>query len=72
MPYVSIQSRDGTFDVRSMTDEDADRLMQQGDDPIYIEADVLEAWDAHKKQHAVFKALWRMLQNQRAEKKRGL
>lgn len=67
MPYVTIQSHDGEFHVSPMTDDDADRLMQQGDNPIYIEDDVFEAWVAHKKQHTVFNALWRTLQNQRAE-----
>lgn len=68
MPYVTIQSRDGEFDVEPMTDETADHYMQQGGDPIHIEDDVYEAWVAHKKQHTVFNALWRMLQNQHAER----
>jgi hypothetical protein len=68
MPYVDIISINDTFDVRPMTDETADHYMQQGGDPIYIEDDVFEAWVAHKKQHAVFNALWRTLQNQHAER----
>jgi hypothetical protein len=70
MPYVTIHSHDGGFEIRPMTDFDADCLMQQGDDPIYIENSVYTAWLAHKNQHDVFNTLWRTLQNNYSKKKR--
>ena len=68
MPYVTIHSRDGEFEIRPMSDRDADRVSSQGEDPILIEDDVYDAWVAHMKQHRVFNTLWRHLQNQHAER----
>lgn len=63
MPYIDIISRDGEFDIRPMPKESAYSLEMQGGETIYIEDDVYDAWVAHMKQHAVFKALWIQLQN---------
>jgi len=63
MPYVTINPVDGEFYVKPMSDEDADRLMQQGGEVIHIEDDVYDAWCAHMKQHRVFHALFRQLRN---------
>lgn len=70
MPYVMIHSRDAGFEIRPMTDEDADKRMQQGDDPILIDDGVYTAWLAHKNQHDVFNTLWRTLKNHYDEKQR--
>jgi hypothetical protein len=63
MPYVEIISRDNEFEIRPMSDASADSREMQGGETIYIENDVYDAWVAHMKQHAVFKALWIQLQN---------
>ena len=63
MPYVEIISRDGEFEIRSMTRESAESLEMQGGETIYIEEAVYDAWVAHMKQHRVFNALWIQLQN---------
>jgi hypothetical protein len=70
MPYVTIDSRDGGFRIQPMSDEDADKRMQQGDDPILIDDSVYTAWLVHQNQHSVFNTLWRTLQNNYSEKKR--
>lgn len=63
MPYVEIISIDNEFHIRPMSKESAYSLEMQGGETIYIEDAVYDAWVAHMKQHAVFKALWIQLQN---------
>ncbi len=71
MPYVTIDTRDGEFEVRTMSDEDADCVSQQGATPTYITDAVYTAWCAHQQQHAVFNTLWLLLQNDYSSRRHG-
>lgn len=68
MPYVDINSIDGTFKVKAMSDESADSCAMQGGDPIYVEDAIYEAWLAHERERATFNKLWIQLQNEKAHK----
>lgn len=69
MPYVTIDSRDGTFRVTAMSDASADSLSMQGGDPIYVEDAVYDAWLAHERERATFNQLWISIQNEAAQKR---
>lgn len=69
MPYVDINSIDGTFKVRAMSDASADSLSMQGGEPIYVEDAVYEAWLAHERERATFNQLWIQLLNERDHKR---
>lgn len=64
MPYIHIRYSDGEYQVTPISDEDADKMFQQGLNPQLVEDDVYEAWLIHMKQHRVFNTLWRVLDNQ--------
>jgi len=69
MPYVAIDSRDGTFKVTPISNESADAHMQQGGDPLYIEDAIYEAWLAHERERATFNKLWISIQNEAAHRR---
>lgn len=69
MPYVNINSIDGTFKVTAMSDASADSLSMQGGDPFYVEDEIFEAWLAHERERATFNKLWISIQNEAAQKR---
>jgi hypothetical protein len=66
MPYVTLDYRDGAYAVAPLTDDEADRLMQQGHEVVCVEDRVLTAWLAHCDQAAAFNTMWRALDNELA------
>lgn len=69
MPYVDIQSINGTFRVKAMSDASADNLSMQGGDPLYVEDAIYEAWLAHERERATFNKLWISIQDEAAQKR---
>ncbi len=64
MPYVDIDSRDGTFKVTVVPRETADARMQQGHEVAYVEDAVFDAWLKHESERAAFNKLWILIQNE--------
>lgn len=64
MPYVDIDSRDGTFKVTVVPRETADARMQQGHEVAYVEDAVFDAWLKHESERAAYNKLWIMIQNE--------
>lgn len=64
MPYVDIDSRNGTFKITVVPHENADARMQQGHEVAYVEDAVLDAWLKHESERAAFNKLWILIQNE--------
>lgn len=64
MPYITLDYRDGRYTVWTMTEDEADRGMQQGQDFAHVTDTVFAAWQAHQNQDEVYQALWRTLDNE--------
>lgn len=69
MPYITIDYSDGQYYVKELTEEEADRGMQQGDFA-YVSESTVAAWKSHCQQADAFHTLWRTLDNELELKKR--
>lgn len=61
MPYVTLKYSDA-YHVKPLSAEDADSLMQQGHDLVFVDDAVLAAWEHHCNASAAFNTMWRALE----------
>jgi hypothetical protein len=67
MPYVDIDYSDGHWDIRVLTDAEANDQRARGLHPPLVEERILSAWFRYLDKTVVWNTFWRMLDNQCSE-----